>query len=566
MKKIICLLTAGVLLFIAGSCTQQPGEISIVPMPNDITVNDGAFKVAGAKVYAAPELDKEAREWVMDFATKLTTVTGRASHYSETPVKKGICFLSDSGLDPEAYTIDVSKKLVVVKASTAAGVRFATQTIGQMLPPEYFGKAKASKAAWVLPCVSIKDSPRFGYRGLMLDVCRHFFSVEEVKRYLDLMAIYKMNTFHWHLSEDQGWRIEIKKYPKLTEIGAWRDSTKIGANNDAKAGYDHTRYGGFYTQDQIRDVVAYAQKLGITVMPEIDLPGHMVAALASYPELGCTGGPYSVRSRWGIATEVLCPGKETTFKFIEDVLTEVMELFPGKYIDIGGDECPKAEWKKCPDCQRRIRQLGLRDKDGLTAEQQLQNYVTARVQKFVNDHGRKIVGWDEILEGDLAEGATVMSWRGVKGGVEAAKRGFDVIMSPNTYMYIDYYQTKDKEREPLCIGGYLPVDTTYVCEPYKGIPAEAQKHILGVQANLWTEYISTNDHLEYQLLPRAAALSEVQWCNPSNKDFDRFKAAMPHQAAIYDVLDMKYCKVILGEPAGIEGYEGLLANYRDTRK
>jgi hexosaminidase len=347
-----------------------------------------------------------------------------------------------------------------------------------MLPPEYFGKAKASKAAWVLPCVSIKDSPRFGYRGLMLDVCRHFFSVEEVKRYLDLMAIYKMNTFHWHLSEDQGWRIEIKKYPKLTEIGAWRDSTKIGANNDAKAGYDHTRYGGFYTQDQIRDVVAYAQKLGITVMPEIDLPGHMVAALASYPELGCTGGPYSVRSRWGIATEVLCPGKETTFKFIEDVLTEVMELFPGKYIDIGGDECPKAEWKKCPDCQRRIRQLGLRDKDGLTAEQQLQNYVTARVQKFVNDHGRKIVGWDEILEGDLAEGATVMSWRGVKGGVEAAKRGFDVIMSPNTYMYIDYYQTKDKEREPLCIGGYLPVDTTYVCEPCKGIPEEAQKHIL----------------------------------------------------------------------------------------
>ncbi len=566
MKKIISLLSAGILLFIAGSCAQKPGEISIVPMPNDITVSEGSFKVSGAKVYAAPELDKDAREWIMDFATRLTTVTGKASKYSETPVKKGICFLSDSELGPEAYTIDVSKKLVVVKASTAAGVRYATQTIGQMLPPAYFGKDRDPKAAWVLPCVSINDAPRFGYRGLMLDVCRHFFDVEEVKRYLDLMAIYKMNTFHWHLSEDQGWRIEIKKYPRLTEVGAWRDSTKIGAHRDAKAGYDHTRYGGFYTQDQIREVVAYAKKLGITVMPEIDLPGHMVAALASYPELGCTGGPYSVRPTWGIATEVLCPGKEKTFQFIEDVLTEVMDLFPGKYIDIGGDECPKVEWEKCPDCQRRIRQLGLRDKEGLTAEQQLQNYVTARVQKFVNDHGRKIVGWDEILEGDLAEGATVMSWRGVKGGIQAAKRGFDVIMSPNTYMYIDYYQTKDKEREPLCIGGYLPVDTTYVCEPYKGIPEEAQKHILGVQANLWTEYISTNDHLEYQLLPRAAALSEVQWCDRSNKDFERFKAAMRHQAAIYDVLGVKYCKVILGEPAGIEGYEGLLANYRETQK
>lgn len=566
MKRIIYLLTAGILLFIAGSCAQKPGEIAIVPMPNDITVNEGSFKVAGATVYAAPELDKAARTWVMDFATKLTTVTGKPSLYSETPTKKGICFLSDPALDAEAYTIDVTKNMVIVKASTAAGVRYATQTIGQMLPPAYYGNAKAAKEAWVLPCVSIKDSPRFGYRGLMLDVCRHFFSVDEVKKYLDIMAMYKMNTFHWHLSEDQGWRIEIKKYPKLTEIGAWRDSTKIGAHRDANSGYDHTRYGGFYTQDQIREVVAYAEKLGITVMPEIDLPGHMVAALASYPELGCTGGPYNVRCTWGIATEVLCPGKETTFQFIEDVLTEIMDLFPSKYIDIGGDECPKVEWAKCPDCQRRIRQLGLRDKEGSTAEQQLQNYVTARVQKFVNEHGRKIVGWDEILEGDLAEGATVMSWRGVKGGIEAAKKGFDVIMSPNTYMYIDYYQTKDKEREPLCIGGYLPVDTTYVCEPYKGIPAEAQKHILGVQANLWTEYISTNEHLEYQLLPRAAALSEVQWCNPDNKDFERFKAAMPHHAAIYDVIGATYCKVILGQPAGIEGYEGLLANYRDTQK
>jgi hexosaminidase len=286
----------------------------------------------------------------------------------------------------------------------------------QMLPVEIYGSAKA-KGDWSLPFVSIMDSPRFAYRGLLLDCCRHFFPVEEVKKVLDLMAIHKMNRLHWHLTEDQGWRIEIKKYPKLTEIGAYRNGTQIFRRNET----DGKRYGGFYTQEQLRDVVAYAAERGITIIPEVDLPGHMVAALASYPELGCTGGPYEVMQRWGGMPDVLCVGKEETFTFLEDVLTEVMDIFPSEYINIGGDECPKIRWKECPRCQARIKKLGLKDTKEFSKEHYLQNYVTARIQKFINDHGRKIIGWDEILEGELAPGATVMSWRGTKGGIKAVE-------------------------------------------------------------------------------------------------------------------------------------------------
>ncbi len=489
------------------------------------------------------ELDEETIQWANTFAQKLTSVTGKTSEVVSDAAGKCIELELNKELAPEEYWLDVTKKGVKIQASSAAGFRYATQTIGQMLPAAFYGKGKAS-AKWVLPCASIKDKPRFAYRGMHLDVARHFFDVNEVKRFLDVMAAYKLNRFHWHLTEDQGWRIEIKKYPKLTEIGAWRDSTMIGKNWNE---FDHTRYGGFYTQEEIKDVVAYAADLGITVIPEIDLPGHMVAALASYPELGCTGGPYSVRPTWGIADEVLCPGKETTFKFIEDVLEEVMELFPSEYIHIGGDECPKKEWAKCPDCQKRIKQLGIKADAEHTAEQYLQNYVTERVQKFVNDHGRKIIGWDEILEGKLAEGATVMSWRGSKGGIKAAKMGYDVIMTPNTYMYFDYYQSDSTSLEPLAIGGCLPTEKVYQCEPYTDIPEEAQKHILGVQANLWTEYIATTEYLEYMLLPRMSALSEVQWCQPENKDYDRFKKSLMHSFDIYDAMGMTYCREVIGQ-------------------
>ena len=306
---------------------------------------------------------------------------------------------------------------------------------------------------------------------------------------------------------------------------------------------DGVRYGGYYTQEQLKEVVAYAASLGITVIPEIDLPGHMLGALAAYPELGCTGGPYEVWTRWGISDQVLCPGKEAMFTFLEDVFTELMEIFPSEYIHIGGDECPKTEWEKCPDCQARIKALGIKADDKHTAEQYLQSYVTARVQKFLNDHGRKIIGWDEILEGELAPGATVMSWRGVKGGVQASALGFDVIMTPNTYCYFDYYQSEDKEKEPLAIGGNLPIEKVYGYEPFDGLDASQQKHILGVQANLWTEYIATPEYLEYMLLPRMAALSEIQWCKSSDKDFDRFASSMKAESfKIYDILGYNYRK------------------------
>lgn len=540
--KLVTILAS--VCLVAASCAKVP-EPRIIPCPESIEVQNGKFKVAGVPVKADATLDEASLQWANTFAQRLTTVTGKKTEVNADAKGKCIEFVLNKELAPEEYYLDVTPEGVKIQASSVDGFRFATQSIGQMLPAAYFGKTAASGANWVLPCVSIKDKPRFAYRGMHLDVARHFFDVSEVKRYLDVMAAYKLNRFHWHLTEDQGWRIEIKKYPKLTETGAWRDSTMIGKNWDE---FDHTRYGGFYTQEEIKDVVAYAADLGITVIPEIDLPGHMVAAMTSYPELGCTGGPYTVRPVWGIADEVLCPGKETTFEFIEGVLDEVMEMFPSEYIHIGGDECPKKAWAICPACQKRIKELGLKSDSKHTAEQYLQNYVTARVQKYLNDHGRKIIGWDEILEGKLAEGATVMSWRGSEGGIQAAKQGFDVIMTPNDYMYFDHYQSDSLSLEPLAIGGYLPVEKVYQCEPCAGIPAEAQSHVLGVQANLWTEYIPTVEHLEYMLLPRMSALSEVQWCQPENKNYERFKESMiSHAFEIFDAMGMTYSRDVLGQ-------------------
>ncbi|MGM9739305.1 MAG: beta-N-acetylhexosaminidase [Candidatus Cryptobacteroides sp.] len=538
-SKILCAAFAAALV----GCAEAP-EIHIVPNPESLVKGEGVFKIAGAPIVAGEGLDDESAVVANTFAQHLTLVTGKKSEVVSSAAGKAVEFALNPELASEEYKLDVTKQGVRIEAASSAGFRYATQSIGQMLPAEYFGKVAAAEAKWILPVVSIQDKPRFAYRGMHLDVGRHIFSVDEVKKYLDVMAAYKLNRLHWHLTEDQGWRIEIKKYPKLTEIGAYRDRTMVDKNWDE---FDNTRYGGFYTQEQIKEVVDYASSLGITVIPEIDLPGHMVAALASYPELGCTGGPYEVRQIWGVADEVLCPGKEITFQFLEDVLDEVMALFPSEYIHIGGDECPKVFWEKCPDCQKRIKALGLKSDKRHTAEQYLQSYVTARIQKYLNDHGRKIIGWDEILEGELAPGATVMSWRGAAGGIEAAKNGFDVIMTPNTYMYFDYYQSKHTDIEPVAIGGYLPVENVYQCNPTEGIPESAQKHILGVQANLWTEYIATDEYLEYMLLPRMAALSEVQWCSLENKDYDRFKASLNHAFDIYDVMGLNYCKAVFGE-------------------
>lgn len=548
MKKVINIIALALLF---ASCSMKAKEsettINVIPYPQSVEVGKGTFKGAGANFNCDQAIDAKSQEIIKEFADKITFVSGRICSYA-TPVGlakdcakvKGFLFLKDANLAEEEYSIDITKANCIVRASSYNGFLYAIQTLKQLTSVNIFGNEPNPAEKFLFPCVKIQDKPRFGYRGMHLDCSRHFFSVEEVKKYLDVMAMYKLNRFHWHLTDDQGWRVEIKKYPKLTEVGAFRNGTVIKKDWDSN---DGVRYGGYYTQEQMKDIVAYAGKLGIVVIPEIDLPGHMMGALAGYPELGCTGGPYEVWTRWGISDQVLCPGKDGMFTFLEDVFTELMDIFPSEYIHIGGDECPKTEWEKCPACQARIKALGIKADEHHTAEQFLQSYVTARVQKFLNDHGRKIIGWDEILEGELAKGATVMSWRGTDGGIKASAMGFDVIMTPNTYCYFDYYQSQDMDKEPFGIGGDLPLEKVYGYEPLEGLDAEQLKHILGVQANLWTEYVATPEHLEYMLLPRMTALSEVQWCRPEDKNLDRYKAALQAESfKIFDILGYNYRK------------------------
>ncbi len=419
-------------------------------------------------------------------------------------------------MNDEGYHLTIDTRAIEVTARTPRGVFYAMQTLRQLLPPQVEGGEKVASSDLSVPCVKIEDQPRFPYRGLHLDVGRHFFSEDFILRYLDLMALYKYNTFHWHLTEDQGWRIEIKKYPKLTQVGSCRKETLVGHYSKDNQKYDGKEYCGYYTQEDVKEVVAYAKKLYITVIPEIEMPGHSLAALASYPSLGCTGGPYEVATHWGVFKDIYCAGNDSTFKFLEDVLTEVMDLFPSHYIHIGGDEAPKARWKKCPKCQARIKAEGLKD------EHELQSYFIRRIEKFLNAHGRDIIGWDEILEGGLAPNATVMSWRGIKGGIAAAKQHHDVIMTPVNYCYFDYYQG-DREKEPLAIGGFLPLEKVYSYDPLpEELTPEERKYILGTQGNVWTEYIGTPDYAEYMVYPRACALAEVAWTPPQEKNYEDF--------------------------------------------
>ncbi len=547
---------AALAAFSLEACAKQEKVLNLVPYPQEVTVNSGTFKVSGATFNCDPAVDARSQEAIRKLSVRLSTTSGKVSTFT-TPVGlaasaeagkvKGFVFTSDETLSSGEYCIEVSGKAVKVRSSDFYGTLYAIETLKQLMPVAVYGSKADDKADWHIPCVSIKDSPRFGYRGMHLDCARHFFSVDEVKKYLDVMAMYKLNRFHWHLTEDQGWRLELKNYPELTLIGGFRDGTMIGKDFSSN---DGIRYGGYYTREQVKEIIRYADERGITVIPEIDLPGHMLAALAAYPQLGCTGGPYKVWHKWGISDEVLCPGKPETFEFLKGVLCEVADLFPSEYIHIGGDECPKTEWEKCPDCQRLIAKLGLKDDKNASAEQYLQNYVMTFCQKVLEEKGKKVIGWDEILEGDLKEGATVMSWRGTAGGIKAASMGYDVIMTPNSYYYLDYYQTKDTENEPLAIGGYLPVEKCYSFDPYESIAPELQHHILGVQANLWTEYIPSNEQLEYMLLPRMLALCEVQWCQPENRDYGRFKQAVTdHQFKILDLLGYNYCRQIVEHPA-----------------
>lgn len=545
MKKLLLTLAAGIVLC---SCGSHDPQIAIVPYPNHLETGRGTYRVTDRPVTCDSRTDERTQRAVVGFAARLATVTGGKNPVTvadEVPAS-GIRFVTDESLPAEGYELNVDGEGIEVRASQFPGFLYALQSLEQLLPAAVYGTEPAPDAAWEVPCVKIADAPRFAYRGMHLDVARHFFSVDEVKRYIDVMAIHKLNTLHWHLTDDQGWRIEIKRYPELTAVGSIRKATVVRKEWGT---YDGTPYGGFYTQDEIRDVVKYAADRGVTVIPEIDLPGHMLAALTAYPELGCTGGPYEVWGRWGVADDVLCPGREKTFEFLEGVLTEVMELFPSEYIHIGGDECPKVRWEKCPRCQAKIRQLGLKDDGEHTAEHYLQSYVTDRIGKFLAQHGRRIIGWDEILEGRAPSDAVVMSWRGSEGGIAAAKLGHDVIMTPNSHFYFDYYQSLDTDAEPFGIGGYIPMEQVYSYDPaFPELTPEQQRHILGVQANLWTEYVLSDEHLEYMLLPRLAALSEVQWCLPETKDWNRFIGSF-RMDKIYSQLGYEFAKHIFGVTA-----------------
>lgn len=428
---------------------------------------------------------------------------------------------ANAALGDEGYTLEATPDGVVIRAVAGSGLFYGTQTLLQLLPPQVFQSTKANETqTWAVPAVQIEDKPRFQWRGLHLDVSRHFFNKEEVKNYLDLMAQHKLNTFHWHLVDDQGWRIEIKKYPKLTEIGAWRDGIGFGLNPKATKSYGSDgRYGGYYTQDDIREIAAYAKDRYITIVPEIEMPGHCTAALAAYPELSCTGKAPAIQDCGGIFHGIYCAGNDASFEFLQNVLDEVISLLPdGKYIHVGGDEAEEAQnacWKKCPKCQARMKA------EHLTNVHQLQSYFIRRMEKYLNGKSKTLIGWDEILEGGLAPNATVMSWRGVKGGVEAAVAGHDVVMTPNTHCYFDHYQAQSGE--PKAIGGFTPLDKVYSLEPIPAeLSADKAKHILGVQANLWSEYFPNYKHLQYMVYPRACALAEVSWTSPELKNWDDF--------------------------------------------
>ena len=438
----------------------------------------------------------------------------------------------------EAYTLDVTDNGITIQGSSAAGVFYGVQTLRKSLPAMLRGKATSI----TFPFAQIKDAPRFAYRGTHLDVSRHFITTDSIRRFIDILALHNINRFHWHLTDDQGWRIEIKKYPKLTEAGAYRPETVIGHNTGK---YDGKPHQGFYSQKELRDIVKYAAERHITIIPEIDMPGHMQAALAAYPELGCTGGPYEVRKMWGISDDVLCVGNDKALDFIDDVLDEVTDIFPSQYIHVGGDECPKIRWKDCPKCQARIKANHLEAKGKHSAEERLQSYFINHAEKHLNELGRQMIGWDETLEGGLAPNATVMSWRGEGGGIEAARQHHNVIMTPNTYLYFDYYQTKDIDNEPIAIGGYLPVKTVYNYEPMpQRLSPDEQKYIIGVQANIWTEYMPTFRQVEYMALPRLAALSEVQWSMPEHKSYQYFTQRAPQLIDLYKVLGYNYAKHI----------------------
>lgn len=525
----------------SGNKNDLQHSFAIIPAPVQLVKLRGSFTVDNATKMTVYPLDSATSQVAAFVAGML-----RASAEVTLPVSEGekaggnsIILRIDSSMavGEEGYTLEVTRRKIVLTSPSAAGLFRGAQSLRQLLPPQVEAEGGLpGEIRPVVPACLISDEPRFSYRGLHLDVSRHFFTVEEIKRFIDIMALHKFNTFHWHLTDDQGWRLEIKKYPELTDKGSMRSETLLGHGRQQPYKYDGIPHGGYYTQDEAREIVRYASERFITVIPEIEMPGHAVAALAAYPLFSCTGTQLEVQTRWGVFDDVFCAGKDTVFAFLEDVLDEVMALFPSEYIHVGGDECPKVRWENCPDCQRRIRKEGLKD------EHHLQSWFITRIEKYLNSHGRRLIGWDEILEGGLAPEATVMSWRGMAGGIDAAKMGHDVIMTTKTHLYLDYYQS-EPEGEPLAIGGYSPLEWVYSFEPLPAdLTAEEQKHVLGLQGNVWTEYIPAAAHLEYMAFPRAFAIAETGWTPELKKDFEDFLARFTVLRERYDIMNINYFK------------------------
>ena len=520
---------------------------AIMPIPAFQQINTGVFEMNNSTGIVSN--DKEFTQ-VADFLKSYIKV-GSSIDLKSKNYKNEIAFKKDVSItNTEGYSLKITSEKIEISASSAKGAFYAVQSLRQLLPAS-FEDSSFKKSSVAIQNLEIKDAPRFKYRGMHLDVGRHFFPVDFIKKYIDLISMLKMNTFHWHLTEDQGWRIEIKKYPKLQEIAAYRKETLIDHYSTDPQKFDGKKYGGFYTQEEIKDIVKYASERQVDVIPEIEMPGHAQAAIAAYPELGCTGKQIDVATKWGIFEDIYCP-KEATFKFLEDVIDEVIALFPGKYIHIGGDEAPKTRWKNCNHCQKLIKKEGLKDAHGL------QSYFITRMEKYINAKGKQIIGWDEILEGGLAPNATVMSWRGITGAIQAAKQHHDVILTPNSHCYFDHYQSTNDD-EPLAIGGFLPLEKVYSFNPIPNeLTKEESKYVLGAQGNVWTEYIPTSSKVEYMAFPRAIALSEVVWSNLDKKNYDDFKNRLQYFQKRLDKLNVNYANHLYEISGKLLSTNGLL--------
>ena len=543
MKKLIFSLVTLCLMACKG--TEPVIHYEVIPLPQSISyTHQKPFELDAQTVITYPQGDALLQRNAQFLASYLKEITG-LTLTTEPNVNSGKVIRLKTDLkkpNQEAYQLTITSEQITIDGASPAGVFYGIQTLRKSIDV-------TEPKSLAFPTAVIDDAPRFAYRGMHFDVSRHFFTVDFIKQYIDILALHNLNKFHWHLTDDQGWRIEIKKYPRLTEVGSTRKETLIGhLLKDKPHQFDGKPYGGFYTQEQIKEIVKYAQDRYITIIPEVDIPGHTLAVLTAYPELGCTGKDCAVGTKWGVFDDVLCAGNEASYEFLEGVFDEITELFPSKYIHIGGDECPKTRWKECPKCQAKIKALGLKGDAEHTAEQKLQGYVVSRVEQFLKKKGREVIGWDEILEGDnISQDAIVMSWRGTEGGIAAAQRHNRAIMTPHYSLYFDYNQGEDPSKEPLSIGEYLPVKKVYDYEPIDPkLTPEQGKYILGAQANLWTEYIASPAHAQYMLLPRLAALAEVQWTAPEKKNYADFLKRLGNLLNYYQKKGYHYAKHVLG--------------------